>query len=349
MNVAIDISPLSNGHKVRGVGFYVENLRHALLTYFPWYTFTFFTNSKELGNEIEVVHYPYFDPFSLTLPFKKTKKTVITIHDLTPIVYSRHFPVGVKGSIKWIIQKHRARKAGFIITDSECSKRDIIRLMGIPEEKIAVVYLSVSDAFKTIESKRVLTDINRKYDLPKQFVLYVGDVTWNKNLPMLVKACIASNIPLVLVGKALVNEDYDKTHPWNSDLVEVQELAQKHSNIIRLGFVPSDDIVAIYNLATVFAFPSVYEGFGLPILEAMKSGCPVIASNSSSMVEVAGEAAHYVDVTSEESLRMGIELVMSDEKLRETLSKKGLHQAKQFTWEKTAQGTIAVYKAVLGK
>src|SRR5438552_17854303 len=118
MNVAIDISPLSSGHKVRGVGFYLENLRKALLTYFPWYTITFFKDASELSDSIEVIHYPYFDPFLLTLPAKKMKKTVITIHDLTPIVFPKQFPVGIKGKIKRFLQKGRAQKADFIITDS---------------------------------------------------------------------------------------------------------------------------------------------------------------------------------------------------------------------------------------
>lgn len=349
MNVAIDISPLSSGHKIRGVGFYLENLRKSLLTYFPWYTFTFFKQTSELPGTIEVIHYPYFDPFFLTLPTKHKAKKIITIHDVTPIVFPQHFPVGLRGKILWLLQKSRAKKADFIITDSQVSKLDIIKYLGIAEEKIAVVYLSVSDDFKKITNTKVLDEIQRKYDLPKKFILYVGDVTWNKNLPLLVTVAVKSNIPLVLVGKALVTEDYDKTHPWNTDLVAVQELAQKHSNIIRLGFVPNEDIVALYNLATVFVFPSVYEGFGLPILESMKCGCPVIALNSSSMAEVGGDAPYYVDVTSEEQLRLGIETVMSDEKLQKELAKKGLEQAKKFTWEKTAQGTIAVYKTALEK
>lgn len=192
-------------------------------------------------------------------------------------------------------------------------------------------------------------EIQKRYNLPERFVLYVGDVTWNKNLPRLLEAVKQINLPLVMVGKALVSEDYDRTNPWNDDLVKVQQEAEANTNVIRLGFVSNEDLVGIYNMATVFIMPSLYEGFGLPVLEAMASGCPVITTKEGSLPEVAGEAALYVDAYSTESIAEGLKKVFNDENLRKELSKKGLKRAAEFSWKKTAENTLEVYRRVLGK
>ena len=153
--------------------------------------------------------------------------------------------------------------------------------------------------------------LKRKYNLPEEFVLYVGDVTWNKNLPRLIDATKELNIPLVMVGKSLVSEEYDRYNPWNTDLNRVNELAKNDKNILRLGFVSNEDLVRIYNLATVFAMPSIYEGFGLPILEAMACGCPVVTTKEGSLLEVAKDSAYFVDAYDVESISKGLRKVFS--------------------------------------
>ena len=152
-----------------------------------------------------------------------------------------------------------------------------------------------------------------------------------------------------MVGKALSEENFDKTNPWNKDRVIIQKLFARESSIIRLGFIPTEDIVSLYNSATVFVMPSVYEGFGLPVLEAMQSGCPVITTKGGSVAEVAGDAAYYVDGFEEEDIKKGIETVFSSKSLRESLSKKGIMQAKKFSWKKTAELTIKAYQKALSK
>lgn len=347
MKIAIDVSPLQTGHKIRGVGFYLEYLKQSLVKYHPQHEYQFFTDSKELNSSIDLVHYPYFDPFFLTLPTLKKYKTVVTVHDLTPLIFPEHFPVGVKGSLRWQLQKMNLKKVDAILTDSESSKKDILRIIGVPAKKVSVSYLAAGDEFQKISDQRARIDaVRKKFALPEKFILYVGDVTWNKNLPNLIAAVQQKNLPLVMVGKSLVQKDFDKTNPWNRDLVEVQKLVQNDPSIFLLGFVSTEELVALYNCATVFVMPSLYEGFGLPVIEALQSGCPVVTTKGGSLPEVAEDAVYYVDEHSVESISKGLYEVYSNVTLQKELSQKGIKQAKKFSWKKTADQTLAVYQSI---
>ncbi len=347
MKIAIDTSPLETGHKVRGAGFYLENLKRALVKYYPQNEYKFFTRGEKLPENVDLVHFPYFEPFFLALPIYKKYLTVVTVHDLTPIVFKKHFPRGLRGEIKWQMQRYALKKANAIITDSNCSKKDIVKHVGVPAEKVSVVYLAAGEEFKIISNQQsIVSNLREKYSLPEKFVLYVGDVTWNKNLPRLIEAIKSINVPLVMVGKALVSEDFDRNNPWNRDLVRVQNLAKNDKTIIKLGFISTEDLVGVYNLATVFAMPSLYEGFGLPILEAMSCGCPVITTKEGSLGEVAGDAALYVDGYSKESIAKGISEVFENPILQKKLLQEGLKRVNEFSWKKTAFDTLKVYRQV---
>lgn len=351
MKIAIDISPITRieklSHRVRGTGFYIENLKNSLLRFYPKNEYIFFTTSKELTPDVNIVHYPYFEPFFLSLPWRNQYRTVITVHDLIPLVFAKEFPVGIKGKIKWAIQKKLLQKATAIITDSNASKIDIMKYVSIPAEKISVIYLAASEEYSVKKYKKEeIAHLRKKYQLPKKFALYVGDATWNKNLVRLIKAVNLSKIPLVMVGSALVGENIDKKNPWNKELVEVQSLAQQSKNIQRLGFVSNEDLVALYNLATVFVMPSLYEGFGLPLIEAMQCGCPVVTSPEGSIQEITEDAAVFVDPVNIEDIAKNLLTVFQDPKLCQDLSRRGLIQARKFSWEKTAYNTVNVYKAV---
>ena len=348
MKIAIDISPLQTGHKVRGVGFYLENLKKSLIKYNPESEYTFFIRGEKLPDDIDLVHFPYFEPFFLALPLYKKYKTVVTVHDLTPIVFPNNFPRGIKGEIKWQMQKLSLRKVNRIITDSKCSKDDVIKYVGVSKDIVDVVYLSAGDEFKVLTlSQKDINSLRKKYNLPQKFALYVGDVTWNKNLPRLIDAIKTTDIPLVMIGKNLVNEEYDKNNPWNYDLNRIHELAKEDKNIIRLGFVESIDLVSIYNIATVFVMPSLYEGFGLPILEAMSCGCPVVTTKEGSLKEVAGDAAYFVDGYNLEKIAKGIQEVFNDKNLQDELKKKGFENIKKYSWKETADKTTESYKKVI--
>lgn len=350
MHIAIDISPISNReniqHRVRGVGSYIRELQKHLPEYFPDNLYTFFTRGEKLPEDVNILHIPYFEPFFLTLPFALADKTVVTVHDLTPFVFPKNFPTGIKGQLKWRMQRYLLKKTSAIIADSQSSKEDIIKYTGIPDKRIEVVYLAPSESFKQISDKKTLHAIKIKYNLPEKFVLYVGDVTWNKNLPRLVEAARKENIPFVMVGKALVEKEYDFSNPWNQDLLIVQKMIAESKSIIRLGFVATEDLVGIYNLASMFVMPSLYEGFGLPILEAMSCGCPVVTTKEGSLKEVAGEAAYFVNAYDTEDIAEGVKKVFLSQDLQAELSKKGLQQAKKFTWKNTVRRTVDVYKMI---
>lgn len=349
MQIAIDLSPLTQGnymqHKVRGSGFYLENLKKSLPLYDKKNQYTFFSRGEALPATVDMVHYPYFEPFFETLPFYSRQKTIVTVHDLIPLVFQSHFPKGIKGAIKWQMQKQKLKRTTAIITDSQNSKNDIARITGIHLSKIFVVYLSAGEEYKKITlSEQKVKKLQSKYNLPEKFALYVGDATWNKNLVRLVQAAELAGIPLVMVGKTLSEKVLDVDNKWNKDLVRVQEIINKSSLIIPLGFVPSSDLVALYNRATVFVMPSLYEGFGLPVLEAMSCGCPVITSQEGSLKEVAGDGAYFVNAYDVDAIAKGIKEVFSNSNLQKKLSESGFKNVHKYTWKKTAEETIKIYE-----
>lgn len=357
MNIAIDISPLKSGHylqhRVRGTGFYLQNLQASLEKYYPENKYIYFNRGDLLDRKIDVVHYPYFEPFFLTLPLFSKNKMVVTVHDLIPLVFPENFKIGLKGELKWQVQKIALKNANAIITDSTSSKKDIVKHAGINDSKISVVYLAASEDFKIIHpsassgSEFRIQNLRKKYKLPEKFVLYVGDVTWNKNLPRLIEAVKKINAPLVLAGNALVQENIDLSNPWNKDFTKVLKLIDGDKRIIRLGFIPREDLVLLYNIATVFAMPSIYEGFGLPVLEAMNCGCPVVTSKEGSIPEVAGDSVFYINAYDCENIAKGIKVIYENKDIQERYSTKGLIQAKKFSWKKTAKATVKVYESIV--
>lgn len=351
MNIAIDMSPLTSGnflqHRVRGTGIYLQNLKNSLLKYSPENNYYFFNRGDAIPTTIDLVHYPYFEPFFLTLPIQKKYKTVVTVHDLTPFVFPDFFPSGIKGKIKWNMQRFLLRKADRIVTDSECSKKDVMKYTGIKGEKIQVVYLAADESYRKLHDELFMSAVKKKYNLPQTFGLYVGDVTWNKNLPRLIKAAIQADISLVMVGKTLTNKKYDASNKWNQDLRKTQELIDSCKNIHPLGFIPTEELAAVYNCATFFAMPSLYEGFGLPLLEAMSCGCPVVTSKEGSIPEVVGDAGLYVDAYSEKDIEEGMLKIIHNKALRTGLIKKGFERSKKFSWEKTAARMQDIYTEVL--
>ena len=273
----------------------------------------------------------------------------MTIHDLIYLIYPSHYPAGIKGNLRYGIQKFLVKKMDAIITISETSKKDIVRFLGIPQERISVIYLAPREIFKPVEDKSLLGKIREKYNLPEKFVLYVGDVNYNKNILGLAEACHLAKLPLVIVGKQAASDDFDRTHPENKSLVELLRKYGDDKDVIRLGFVEDADLVGIYNLATLYCQPSFYEGFGLPVLEAFASGCPVVAAKSQSIVEIGEPACLFADPGDPDDIAKKISMVLEDSELREQLIETGNVLVKNYSWAKTARETAEVYKKVLGK
>jgi len=358
MRIAINISALKTNHKYRGIGAYTKNLIRALKKYKPKNEYIFFTRAANLPKSADLVHYPYFDPFYCTLPLFKKVPTVVTIHDLIPLVFQARFPRGLRGEIKWWIQRFSLKSVSAIITDSENSKRDIIKFTSFLRKKIHVLPLAPGEEFKSIKKSSVVQTIKLKYSLPERFILYVGDVNWNKNIPGLLKAFVnikyqISNIKktyqkskmrqlkLVLVGKAFLDESLKETREIN---LLIDKLGIKNS-ILKLGFVSTEDLVAIYNLATVYCQPSFYEGFGLPILEAMACGTPVVVADIPVLREVCGKAPVYVDPYNVDKIAEGTGKALHYDSVGfHSKAKEGLKWVKKFSWKKVAQETVRVYE-----
>jgi glycosyltransferase involved in cell wall biosynthesis len=345
IRVGLDTSVLAGASGVRGVGKYTAQLLTALRAS-KKVRVTEIRDSAP-GGAIDLIHYPFFDFFFLTLPLIKRKKTVVTIHDCIPLVFPEHYRVGIKGRLRLAIQKFSLRSVTAVLTDSENSKKDIIRFLRVPEKKIHVTYLAADKIFKKLPQEgKWMALIRKRYQLPEKFLLYVGDINYNKNLPRLIKAfkkLALEDDALVLVGKAFKNLRIKEAREI-TELIKVLKLKGK---VRVLGFVPNNDLVKIYNLAQLYCFPSLYEGFGLGALEAMACGCPVLAGRAGSLPEVVERAAFLVDPYSEEEIIQGIRRILSDEELRWQLVKVGLTRAQEFSWARTAQQTIEVYQKVV--
>jgi glycosyltransferase involved in cell wall biosynthesis len=351
--IAIDVSPLTDQNSTRGVGYYTKHLVDALQheihvnpDYQNW-QIDLLTNKQILVTNYNLIHYPYFDPFFLTLPSSSKTPFLVTVHDLIPRQFKSHFPVGIKGEIKWLIQKNRLNKAKYLITDSYFSKNIINSITGYSTDKIFVTYLSSDKEFKPIKNSEYLSEIKKRYHLPDKFVLYVGDVNWNKNLPLLLNACLGLKYPLVIVGSS-ANQKQIISHPWNHDLILVQKKAVENSDLINLlGYVPTNDLVAIYNLATLYCQPSFAEGFGLPLVEAMKTGCPVVYSQESCLDEIMDQNGVMFDPHSNVDLIKALTKLWSNKNLLEKYRSLGIKRSKVFNWQNTALQTLAVYKLAL--
>jgi len=338
LKVAVDTGPLKSGDSIRGIGVYTRELLAAL-------KLSGVDVSQTDLSKYDVVHLTRFNPFKVSVPFKKSLHTkfVLTIYDLIPLIYPEHYPTGITGWINWQINKYLIKKnVDAIITISETSKKDICRFMGVAPQKVYSIHLAPRSIFTPIKSHESLVAVQKEYSLPDSFALYVGDINYNKNIPLLVTACKLANTQLVICGQQAKNvENLNLDHP---ELVHLKGL--DWSGVIRLGFVSDDDLVAIYNLASVYIQPSLYEGFGLPILEANAAGIPVVAAKTQALVEIAEGSALFADPRSAKDFAEKIETVMKDKKMREGLVKNGANNAAKYTWEKTAKETSTLYEKI---
>ena len=239
-----------------------------------------------------------------------------------------------------------ARRSRRILTVSEASKRDIIRFLNVPPEKIVVVYNAIDEPFRVTPSEEAIARVRERYQLDHRFVLYVGNIKPHKNLVRLIEAfdrlrkCGFDELTLLIIG------DEISKLPALRRAVHSHKL---HRHVRFLGYLPDDTLAILYRLAAVFVFPSLSEGFGLPPIEAMACGAPVVTSNVSSLPEVTGGAAVLVDPYDVESIADGIVRVLSNPALREELRVKGIARAREFSWERSVSRTREIYQEVAGR
>jgi len=276
----------------------------------------------------------------------RAEKRIVTVHDVFHLAFS-HLYNPIEGFYAKFLIKNACVRSDLIITVSNFSKSEIIKYLDIEEKKIKVIYNGVNHRLFKIYSKNELEEFKRNLNLPERFLLYVGNVKPHKNLRSLIFAFESlmekeKDLYLIIVGR---KEGFIKGDELLEEkLYKREKLREK---IIFTGYIEKKNLPLIYNLATLFVFPSLYEGFGLPPLEAMACGCPVIASNIPPFREVLKDAAFYVDPYDVESIKEGILIVLNDSKLREYLAAKGLDLVKNYSWEKSAQEHIEIIKQLL--
>lgn len=371
MNIAIDAFEANLNKKV-GMGNYVDNLIQALARIDSENDYTLYVKkgSNETGNlnqenfkykkltspmirsywsqcrlpiEIllnrpDILHIPT----GHKIPFNCPKNTVVTIHDLAFIKFPKYF----ESNVKWRslqFTRHAILKAKKIIAISQSTKNDILKYYKVDELKVEVIYHGVEDIFKPIEDTSKIDLVCKKYGINLPFVLFVGVLQPRKNITRLIwafkKMLNSCNLKMQLViagNKGWMYEDIFKT----------VKQAGIEDRVVFTGYALKQDVIWLLNGAKVFVLPSLYEGFGMPVLEAMACGVPVVTSNVSSMPEIAGDAALLVDPYSVDEISRALIDVINKPQLADELVKKGLKRVKSFTWEKAARQTLKVYESM---
>jgi len=290
----------------------------------------------------DLAHIPYWGgPLRCPLPI------VVTIHDLIPLLLPE-YRGGPSVRLYTSLVAASARGASAILTDSEASRQDILAHLRLPPERVHAIPLAADPIYTPEPDARADAAVRGKYSLPPEYVLYLGGYDVRKNLPVLlraytyVKSGFHDQFPLVLAGRLPRNPSprFTAIEPMLDEL-DLRDVVRV------LGEVDESDKPALYRSAACFVYPSRYEGFGLPPLEAMTCGTPVVATNASSLPEVVGEAGFLVDPDDARGMAGGIVSMLMQEGLARSLRRKGLAQARRFSWERTAKKTLGVYRRCL--
>lgn len=271
-------------------------------------------------------------------------KRVVTIFDLSYL----HFPESFTKKDLWQLtnwSKFSIINADHIITISRFSKRDIIKHYGVSKDKITVAYPGYNpDLFRILDDKEGIKKVKERYGIEDSYIIYIGTIQPRKNLIRLIEAFAKiENLQLVVAGKT---KGSGRSGWMYEEIIDAPRKLNIENKVKFLGFVPTEDLPFLLNGAVAFVQPSLWEGFGMPVVDAMACGCPVIASNVSSLPEVTGKAGLLVDPYSVTQIEQAIRTIYADKKLRVKLSKEGLKQAKKFSWEKMAKEMLKVFETL---
>jgi len=286
----------------------------------------------------DVAHVPYWAP-----PLRPSIPTVVTIHDLIPLLL-REYRGGPLVRLYTALVSAAARSATLVLTDSEASRQDIVAHLRLPPDRVRVVYLAADERYKPSplvgESRR---------GVPERYVLYLGGFDVRKNVATALRAyrwagpAVGEECPLVIAGRLP-----ERDTPFTLDPRRLIREQGVERFVRFIGFVDEADKPALYGGAVAFIFPSRYEGFGLPPLEALACGTPVVGSNASSIPEVVGDAGVLLDPDDAEGMAGALIQLATDEAFRAYLSRRALTQAARFSWERAARETLAAYQEVVG-
>jgi len=361
-----------------GVGHYTNNLIHSLLKIDPHneyhlFYFNFFRKKHNFNfpapnsflREIKLIpgracnfiwrylDYPKIDSLLGTMDLfhfpnftsvpNKAGKNIITIHDLSFIRLPQYTePKNLKYLTKHFLKS--LNKADLILADSQFTKNEIIDIFNVSPQKIKVVYLGVDSLFREKGTVQKIAEVKKKYNLPPHYLFYVGTLEPRKNIPTILKAYKIfkdrrPDLPHKLVLVGIKGWLYDQI------FTDIQKLKIENDTLIT-GYVEQKDLPLIYQGGETLLYPSFYEGFGLPILEAQASSIPVICSKEASIPEVGGNAAVYVETKNSEEIAAKIEKIISDNAFRKEIITQGLEQSQKFSWEKTAKRTLSLYEKI---
>jgi len=376
--ISLDIRPLQMSSRYQGTGVYGYNLvRHLMKIdreneYFlfqtrksPWRELPYPSNFRpfpvrrfyEQDQRFAPVLDPILSPWDLVrlrpdihhafsihyVSWRIPCPSVVTIHDVIPLVFPEHY---MQTGLKHRMLYRFVRGADHILTPSEHARRDVHRLLRIPLERITVTYEAADERFRPDEDPVAVEDVVRRYGIRRPYILYVGGFTKHdprKNVRQLIEVFHelrnqgTREVQLVLAGKL---GDYSRA------LMQEMGGLDPASDVVFTDYVDAEDLPSLYNGARCFVFPSAYEGFGLPVLEAISCGTPVVAYRNSSMPEVVGDAGLLIDEHQPGRLLEAIRTLLARDDLVGELRSKGLEQAKRFRWEDTARKTLAVYREV---
>ncbi|TKJ34733.1 hypothetical protein CEE39_02090 [bacterium (candidate division B38) B3_B38] len=305
---------------------------------FLWHRYRFPPVDYLIG-AVDITHSPH----PLMMPAKKGKR-IITIHDL----FFWEYPEMTKGEIKrdyLTLAELHAHLADVIIAASENTKKDIIRLLKVPEEKVRVIYDGVAESFRHRLPSQSLAFLRKQFSLDGDYLLFVGTIEPRKNLVNLLRAFQGvvkrgfGGLKLVIVGeRGWRTEEFDK---------ELQSPELK-GRVVLTGYLGPEELAGLYQAARMLTFPSLGEGFGLPLVEAMASGIPIIASDTSCIPEVVGDAAILVDPYNHKEIEQAICSLLTDTELAEKLTRRGLERSCRFSWKETAKQTLQLYRQIGG-
>lgn len=304
----------------------------------------------------KIMHYPkvdqqfdfdlFFMPHINFISLSGSCKSILTIHDLSFLRYREFFSIRKNIWHKMINVKKLLKRFNKIIAVSENTKNDIVELCNIKEEKIKVIYSGIGKQYKMIDSKDAkLLAVKDKYKLPDKSILYLGNLEPRKNIEGIIESYIKlrdqntdlKEVKLVLAG----------AKGWKANnIFKLWQESKYKDDIMFLGYVESADKAYLYNLASLFIYPSFYEGFGFPPLEAMACGTPVVTSFVSSLPEVVGDSAIMVDPYNISEIAKAMEQVLTNRDLQTSLIKKGLARARQFSWEKAGKEYLEVFRSM---
>jgi glycosyltransferase involved in cell wall biosynthesis len=356
MNIAFDMSFTQSISNKRGIGQYTRNLIETIKklddknNYFYYYPKK--NNEKTYRNSdlIMFLSKNSIDIFHITSPFEfksdyatllsRGIKVVVTLFDLIPFLYPNIYLIDKNTKDKYFETLHFIKSCDLIFAISETTKNDAINILGIDPQKIIVIMGGIDEKF-TLKQNLDIDLLKRKYNIAQPYILFSGGIEYRKNLARFLEAF--SRFPnLVNQFQIVFFNDLN-----TNEILQINNLASGlgvQKNIVLTGFVPIEELVEIYNGAELFVFPSLYEGLGLPVLEAMACGVPVLTSNTSSLKEISGDSAYNVNPEDVEEIANGLKIMLGDKHLTEKLKVRGLNHVKQFNWEITGKKVLNAYR-----